>query len=477
MMQLLKQFLVKKSILGVGIVLALGIIVIIGILWQQNQKKQIDATVQPSYQTAIVQKGDLSTTISGSGEIIANKTVELSFPIDGIVGKLYVQVGDKVKAGDKLAEMEETRELQIAVDTREIEWKTAKKELDELLQSGSTSLAEASLALAEAKEAFAKANSFLRRKGDRRCAEELTLSYYYDYLSAQKEYRKWVNYLNGNTGYGKDYILEHLEPQKLTRDLAYINWKYCEGYTEQEIRESEANYDLAKAKLEVAEKEYETQKENAGLDPYEIRLAEVKEENARNQLAAAQEDLEEAVLTAPLDSYVLSISGVEGDYVETGTFITLVDLDHPFLKISIDESDSQNVRVGCSAEATFDAIPEEIYNGLITQVSPLLVSVGQYGAVQTWAQLETPEGTNNRVLKIGLTASVDITCSQAENVLLIPTIALHKSDGKNIVHVLNSDGAIEEREVNIGKSNTNQTEIVSGLSEGERVITDGINVQ
>jgi len=74
-------------------------------------------------------------------------------------------------------------------------------------------------------------------------------------------------------------------------------------------------------------------------------------------------------------------------------------------------------------------------------------------------------------LKEGLSVSISIVIEQNDDALLVPSKAVSKSGGKYVVKVLNSDGSIEQKTVEIGMEDWQNTEILSGLSEGETIIT------
>ena len=89
---------------------------------------------------------------------------------------------------------------------------------------------------------------------------------------------------------------------------------------------------------------------------------------------------------------------------------------------------------------------------------------------QSSGQQQTPTATlKNIQLRQGMTVTVSIILQQASNVLLVPNTAITQQRTKKYVKV-SKDGVIEEREITTGISNSQYTEVISGLSEGEKVI-------
>lgn len=454
---------------------ALGLLAMIGLsflVWRPGAA----SAGQPAYQTTAVRRGDLLLTITGSGTLVAGKTVDLGFAVSGSIAELNVQLGDPVTAGQVLAALDKIAELKVSLQNKEIALKTAQKNLEDLLSGGDQRLAQALADRGAAQAAYEEAKNNLRQRGDPRCSSDKTLSYYYEYLYAQKRVAEWEDYLEfGNTGYGRDFILDKLTPMRKELDAAYNNWKYCEGYTEQEILESQASLMVAEANYRQAERIYQNLLANAGIDPIEVEIAEAEVKDAGLQLQKAQNDLAGAVLTAPMDGAVITLSAGLGDRVESGLFITLADLFQPAVEVNIDETDLQDFGLGCPAQVVFDAIPDRTFEGLVTQVSPVLVTVRGVDVVQGLVELEEARLTPEKALPLGLSGVVDVTCGQARNVLLAPVSALYEpADEDPYVYVLNSQGEAEKRTVEIGLKSTATAEVRSGLSEGELVITAGL---
>lgn len=460
------------GVLGIFVVVGLKI----GTIWQRPTAE----TSSPSYSIATVQRGDLTLTASGTGSLIAGQNADLSFPVSGTVGELKVRVGEQVSAGQVLAVLAEANELKVTVQEKQLALQEAQQALSELLNGADKRLAQALADRAVAQSAYEEAKKNLRRKGVPRCSQDQIVSYYYKYANAQNNVNIWEDYLeSGKTGYGTDYILKTLAPMRKERDLAYANLTYCQGYTEQEILESEANLKLAEANLSQAEKTYQDLLAHAGIDPDEVSIAEAEVKNAEAQLKKAQAELKGASLVTPMDGTVIAINADEGEAV-TGRdadesegeviFLTLADLEHPLVRVYIDETDLQSFAVGCSAEVTFDAIPGRVFEGVVTQVSPVLVAMGNVNALEGLVKLENAVLTPQKTLVLGLSGTVDISCKKTSNVLLVPVAAVHEEDSSVYVYVLNQSGEKEKREIEVGARSSTFVEVRSGLQEGERVI-------
>jgi HlyD family secretion protein len=155
------------------------------------------------------------------------------------------------------------------------------------------------------------------------------------------------------------------------------------------------------------------------------------------------------------------------------TILTIADLSTSNLIIYMDETDWQNVKVGYTAQATFDALPNEVFTGKVIQVYPSLTSIGGSTMIEGLVELDKTPTLGSDRLPLGVSASVDIIAAQAENVVLVPVEALHKlSSGNYAVFVMESEKPVL-RTVTVGLRDDTFAEITSGLQAGE-IITTGI---
>lgn len=468
----------------VFLLLALVLVVIAGIgfgVWSKVQAGEISLvsatpTASSKYKTTTVRRSDLANTISGSGTVITAESVDLGFSVEGTVSTLNVQQGDQVTQGEVLASIGDTATLKLTILDQQLAVQVTQKTLNNLLSGASGALAQAQADQAAAEQAFAEAQASAHQKGDARCMPSKTQEYYFQYLNAQKKVDQWEGYLNDpNTGYGHDYILQQLAPLRKARDQAYGNYGYCQSYTDKEIATSQAKLQLAKAKLDLANKKYADLKASEGLDTVAAAIAEADLKNAQLQLAKAQSDLAGTMLTAPMNGTVTAVNGNLGDDVSTATFITIADMEQPQVQVNVDETDLEDFGVGCAAVVSFDSLPNESFPGEVTQVSPTMVTVNSASMVQGLVELQKKQMASGKTLSGGMTASIEVTCKQVQNALVVPAQALYEPEGQPAyVYVLNQRGEPEKREVVVGMKTVATVEITSGLSEGEKVVTSAV---
>lgn len=196
-------------------------------------------------------------------------------------------------------------------------------------------------------------------------------------------------------------------------------------------------------------------------------------EQSRSRIAAAQAGLERMILKAPFDGIVADISGELGEYatpsppgIPTPPAIDLIDDRCLYVSAPIDEVDAAYIKTGQATRITLDAVKGKSYAGRVKRIAPYVLELEkQARTVEVEVDFIEPPTTEN--LLAGYSADVEIIHTSHQNVLRIPTQALQ--EGKRVL-VYGKDGVLQERTVSTGLANWEQTEIISGLAEGDRIV-------
>lgn len=457
--------------LSLGVILGLGAIFV---FWYQPSRQAVAAT-PATYKTTVVRRGNIILSATGSGSLSAGQEINLSFPVSGKVASINVQVGDRVSEGQVLAELADQTSLEAAVASAKVDLMVAEQELQDLQNNAQAALATARQELVSAQEAYDTAKNEAKQKGWRRCDEDTTKAYLGSYEKLTERLDWYTRQYDGN--FDPDFYLNVIEPLKNQINTAYANYLYCSTYTDAEIESSQAALAVAEATLNQAKAKLQKLEANQGVDPVELAQAQNKVTTARLALETAQKNLEGAVIRAPFAGVVMAVNGQAGDTVSANTtLITLADLAHPIVNFSIDETDMDKVVIGGTAEVTFDAIPDVIFNGTVSRLNPSLETVSGYQVLTGVIKLD-PGDHGNQLLE-GLNATVEIIAGKAENVLIIPIEALRDlGDGQYAVFVIGQDGKPRLKTVEIGLKDSSFVEIKNGLQQGEVVTTGNVETQ
>ena len=131
-------------------------------------------------------------------------------------------------------------------------------------------------------------------------------------------------------------------------------------------------------------------------------------------------------LIAPISGTVMSLDFVVGDSSRHQRGRHHCGFEPgPYLEVFLDETDWGNIAVGYNAEVIFDALPDDIFTGEVTQVDPGLYTSGNTSVVRALVLLDETQGRLN--LPIGTGAAVDIIGGRAENAILVPVDALRET--------------------------------------------------
>lgn len=214
-----------------------------------------------------------------------------------------------------------------------------------------------------------------------------------------------------------------------------------------------------------------------------LKALEASHAQAELSVQSSRIALERTRITAPSDGTVVAVTVREGQTLNANqsspTVIKLARLDTMVVKAEISEADVINVKPGLPATFTLPGAPDMRFRATLQAVEPAPASIATSDDIDTSkaiyfnALLDVPNPDG--VLRIGMTAEVSILLDSAENVITVPTAALGtNARGERIVRVLAEGAAApEERRVEVGLTTASQAAILSGLSEGEKVVTTG----
>jgi len=244
-----------------------------------------------------------------------------------------------------------------------------------------------------------------------------------------------------------------------------------EGPTESAIAAAQGAVDTARANLTSAMAARDdllagADQEDIDLQVQQVRIAELAVEQAR-------ENLEDATLVAPFDATVGAINISAGDLVTSATpAITLLTPNALEVELTLGETDLPMARVGQKGIIIFDAIPEKAYPLTVTSIG--LAPTTQQGVVTylATAQLAGFDPKADVRPAPGMSGSAVIVTQEKAGVLAVPSRAIRRRGQNQTVEVV-VDGKLEIRVVQTGISDTEKTEILSGLKAGDVVALPG----
>ena len=267
----------------------------------------------------------------------------------------------------------------------------------------------------------------------------------------------------------KDQVLARLDAPSLESSVEIAELQV--EIAEEQVKAARAQYEIAKDNLDegvpgMSEDVLELQVDIAKAN---WETAKLNLETAELSLESAELNLEKAIIVAPFDGVVSDITVTEGKEISTTALatpaITLVDTSEVEMRGFIDEIDIAIVKLGQEVNIILDALPDEEVNGEVAFISLVSTTLAGVVSYDTTIALENPVAE----LRDGMSATAEVIIERRDDVLVIPNRAIWGTlaNPKAVVLV---DGQQEEREITLGLSDGINTEVLSGLEEGEKVI-------
>jgi len=179
-------------------------------------------------------------------------------------------------------------------------------------------------------------------------------------------------------------------------------------------------------------------------------------------------EFEKAPVESPIDGVVGKV------HVDIGTSVSpqvpvglVVNMDVVEVEVNVVERDLPKIKEGQMAQVEVDAYPNEIFEGMVERVTPVVDLVSRTASVE----IEIPN--KDYRLKPGMFARIKILIKEREDVLIITRDAIILEDSSNYVFVVKDGDKVQRQKIEIGLHEDNEFEVIKGLGEGEVVVTMG----
>ena len=452
---------------------------------------QKDTAQISSLEKADAQIGSIKVTTQGSGSVEAASSRAVTLDYDGKLEKITVEQGDMVSAGDVLA-VYDFDSIDDAVDLKKKELSEIDQQIAQTDKSGSENITA---------PVYGRVKRIYAEEDD--IASDVTEQFGgVAELSADGRMKVEIETLRTDLKEGE---VVHLKFDDKNVDGTIWKIEQNEDGNSRKLKitfpddsayradaiatvRDDDNEEIGKGEIK-SNSPYLVRAEYGVIDSVEVTLDSTVEKGntlfkrriagynsvytellkKRGEILDELKELEsyrdDPVVTADADGYVESIEAVEGMTYQKGQqVLTIADGSSMNLKVDIDELDIDGVRVGQKAEVSFDAFADEIYDGTVQKISGVGVMAG---GVTTYAVTISLQDSSR--LRDGMSATATITLDEKKDVLLIPSDAVEMSGAEYYVEIISGD-QIEKRPVVIGLVNEDDTEIVSGLAEGDTVV-------
>jgi HlyD family secretion protein len=503
-------------------ILAISTIVFLSLSCSSNSSSTATTTTK----TATVQKGDISVSITGTGNLTYSTTEDLAFEVPGFVESVSVEAGDTVEKDQEIAKVD-TSEWEKTLKTYQsalTKSQRASVDAQATLASKQRDVTARELAVEQAQLDLQSAEYNLNQIADVKSAQANIDSIQNDLDLARSELKVALAGGSGNT----DYIYNQISSLQTSLDQANQRLQNLLNGKNMNISSSVA-LQISQMVLGVKQKQETVNNAQAAVETANTAVsnAQLDLTDAGQAVKDTQSDLDEAntlspIMKAPFTGIITNVNVKGGDEVKKGTIAAVIADPNQFeANISVTENDIFSVILEETAEVSLDALSDVTYPAKVTYIAPTATvnsGVVTYSVTVTLTSLQpiartftrsdpfsgtltggtAPSGTppampsqgttgvfstpvasgstataatgstQTVALKKGLSATVEIISEQASDVLIIPSKAI-KTQGRNTtVQVINGT-ATETRIVKTGITDGTNTEITEGLSEKEQV--------
>ena len=252
-----------------------------------------------------------------------------------------------------------------------------------------------------------------------------------------------------------------------------------------QLEQAEAGLAVAQANFHSASRDWERMQnlhKKGTLSPQQYEKAQLAYEAAKAQLQQAKaalnlakHQLEVSIMKAPFNGIITGKNINEGEYInpamggmrpQGSSVVTLMDLSKVKIEAHVSERDVGKIHIGQKANITVDAYPGKKFHGEVSNINPAADPMTRSFAVEI--TVANPE----MKLRAGMFARVEIVTAERKNVLLIPVDGILSKGSKSYAFVV-ENGKARKRPLQLGLQEGSMVQVVSGLQEGEKIITIG----
>jgi len=430
-------------------------------------------------------QGRLLVKVSETGTVEPLQQVEVKSKVGGRVKRLYVDEGDWVEAGQKIAELE-VPEVERQAEQMRAQLDAAKARVSEAKVAVLLADRQTAAELDQAKAAWAQARARLEQLLAGARPQEIAQA-----RAAVAEAQARLDDARRTLDRKRELLDKGFVPQQEV-DAAQTQHEVCKQALErvQEqlalIQAGARPEEIRAAEQEVARWEAAVRAALANRKQLDLRDASLRQAIAgQRQIQKALEEVEtrlsDAVIFAPRSGRVIRRSIREGELITSGiaTFssgmaiVTVADLSKMLVKVNLNEVDIARVRVGTPAEITLDALRSRRFHGRVRKIAPASAGgqafidqpAGRTGIVRFAVEVEIADPCAE--MRPGMTANVDLILAEARHAVYVPNDVVHGSSGR-WVWLMTPSGP-RRQAVKTGLSNETYTQISSGLNAGDQV--------
>ena len=509
------------------------ILLVILLLGYWGYKKITGTSGNIRYITAKVVKGTVVAAVSGTGQVSGLNQIDIKPKVSGNVISIRARNGNWVSTGETILELD-PKDAQKTVRDAEISLESAKISLDKLKIQNSNENMNANLIKAYGDAFNTISSAFLDTPGimtglsdmffkstisnngqwnidwylgqvsieDIDTTKSYKQSFVDTYNVAQKAYNDNLTTYKSTSRNADTAVIEKLISQtydtiKLMSDAIKNANNYID-FVNVSIKNrnvtpptiiatnkvtltdytNKTNIPLTNLLAAQASiKSYKDAFPNSSLDVQSAMLSVKQKENA---LQDAKDKLADYFVSAPFPGTITNINIKNSDAVSLSTVVGTLITAQQLALISLNEIDVAKIKIGQKATLTFDAVPDLAIPGVVSEID----SIGTVSQGVVTYNVKITFGTQDKRVKPAMSVSASIITDTKQDVLVVQNSAIKSQSGKSYIEIFDTPLALPANglmgslsnitprkiPVTVGLSNNSESEITSGLKEGEEIV-------
>jgi len=461
----------KKYFFAGGVVLVILLYMIFG-----RTKAGVDLFV--------VERVNIEQSVMLAGKIRTTDRADLGFASSGRMGRVFIKNNQPAKEGQVLAQLEigdllaDLKIKQANLQTSDIDLSAAKDELDKVTTQEDTKVKNAYRnLLSEGLELTPNANDYN--------VDAPTIGGIYDgvdgryKITIEKKKVTFTDVWVKTFGLERtENVLEENAPTALGTKGLYVSFDngdlsaYENTTWFLDIPNKANSFYLANFNAYNESKNTRDRAIQEAESAYDKLLAEEGDGSsvAQAEIQKINAEIRKNTIYAPFNGTVTNIEKEVGENASVGERVISILGDGGLeVVLQVSELDVAKMVPGLDITISVDAIPGEVFSGVLRTVNSKETEIDGVPVYEAFVELAPQER-----IKTGMSASGNIVIASKSDVLAIPNYLVKKVGDTNMVSVLTEDGKTTEREVTLGLLGTDSmVEVISGLSAGEKIVSDG----
>lgn len=414
----------------------------------------------------VVKRGDITAGTSGSG-VLKFEQITQNFEESVVIDEVFVKEGQTVKKGDKIASISESfindklKELNSQLEQAKSNLNSAQNNKQAAILTQNKAWEDTVYASKSQYES--ERNSIVNNIND--------LTKKINEIDANiKEVTKQIEELSKNLDENQAKIEElKVTQNSMQSEKSSIQSELNAANSSLSTLDSNRQKQLAQESKDKASNDKINSLSNSGLDDA-ITIAQKEVDKINEEISKVNKLKENSILYAESDGVILALNYAAGaTTLPEQPVVAIGKGDNVVVEVTVSQEDITKIEEGQEVKISVHAFPDAKLTGKVASLNLKPNTQGNSTNYSVTVQIDK----NDYKLLDGMTASVQFIVKEVTDVLMLSNKAITLKDGKQFVNIKQEDGTRKEVEITTGFSDGKNSEILSGLSEGDTVVVGG----